>query len=116
MRAPVAVIGVRCHYCSNFYPEWEVIRFGESVVRCRKCEENHHKAIEAISREKCPDECSVCRESCASIYARTGKATLYVCMKDGQYQYLCATCMLKYAGQRQDLFRGTRFGHQQKIV
>ena len=114
--APVLIIGVRCHYCSKFYPEREVIRFGESMVRCNKCTENHLKALDALCTGGCPDACMVCEESCASIQARTGKATLYLCAKDGLYQFLCQVCMLKYASQRQDLMRDTRYGYESKIV
>lgn len=110
------VIGERCHYCSKFFPPADLIRFGESMVRCRNCDQSHVEAMEALATGKCPDQCGECRESCESIQARTGRATLYLHWKDGIYQFLCAKCSAKYAGQRKDIYGPTRFGHEQKIV
>ena len=114
MSTPI-IIGTRCHYCSRFYPEADLIRFGESMVRCRKCDQGHVEAMEALATNRCPDHCGECRESCESIHARTGKATLYLHWKDGIYQFLCAKCSEKYAEKRKDLYGPTRFGHERKL-
>ncbi|SRR5579883_1031412 len=113
----IPVIGVKCHYCSKFYPKSEVVHFGEDghMHRCLKCHETHVEALDALATQKCPDRCAECRESCESIHNRTGQATLFLHWKDGIYQFLCSRCARRYAEKRKDIFGHTRFGYETKI-
>ena len=119
MISPLAfgiVVGVRCHYCSRFCNPHEVVNFGESMVRCWRCQEKHQAALEFMAGHR-PTVCCECGVTFAELAAATAEP--HVCMfvhwKDGLYQLLCSRCDARYVEQRKDLYGPTRFGLERKL-
>ena len=115
---PVAVpiIGVRCHYCSRFFPPSQVMKFGESMVRCFQCQQKHLDALEVLAGKppRGCGECGITFEDLSATVA-TPQVPMFMHWKDGMYQLLCARCDRKYVEGRKDLYGPTRFGWERKL-
>lgn len=112
----VPIIGERCHYCSRTVPLFELIKFGDSMVRCARCEENHIAALDVLAGNP-PKACGECGVTFELLAARTlgAEVKMAVHMKDGMYQLLCSVCDEKYVRQRPDLYGPTEFGWKRKL-
>lgn len=109
------VISVRCHYCSRFWPQSEVLHIGESVIMCIHCHEKHRVAIDAFEPPThCQGPCGRTFEE-ISLFTPGDKVGMTVHMKDGVYQILCAQCDADYVQKRRDLYGDTRFGWERKL-
>jgi hypothetical protein len=109
--APGFLIGVRCHYCSRFVAPGGAVHFGESMVRCLRCHENHLAALEVLAGDP-PRGCGECRVTFEELKLRTrgAEVSMFLHMKDGIYQLLCGACDRVYVAKRVDLYGPTQFG------
>ena len=80
---------------------------------CRGCLEWHGHALQILAGAM-PRGCQECGVSTRQLYDLTAGPTIrmYVVPKDGIYQVLCTTCKDAYCAKRADLYRGTKFGHE----
>lgn len=103
--SPIPVIGVKCQACSGWYPEREILRFGENMTRCLKCHEKHLQALDALAGNP-PKECAECHITFEELCRMTpGKVQpMYFHAKDGCYQMLCPKCDGEYTRKRRDLY------------
>jgi hypothetical protein len=110
----IPIIGVRCQYCSRFVHPAEVIRFGDGMIQCFQCREKDVVAIEGFVP---PRECGLCRRGFGELAAieKTEHVKMFPHWIDGVYVLLCQRCDLEHTRKRKDLYRGTRFGWEQKI-
>lgn len=115
-RMAIPIIGVRCHYCSKFYPRSHVVNFGKSMVRCWKCHGAHLAALEVIAGNP-PKGCGVCGVTFEALAERTAgeEVGMFMHYKDGLYQLLCSACDRVYVPKRKDLYGPTQFGWDRKL-
>jgi NAD-dependent SIR2 family protein deacetylase len=116
-RAPGTMIGVQCQHCSHWYPEAEIIRFGESMTRCLKCQEAINKALEMNATQTPPSECAHCHRGFSAIADATpgDVVEMALVMVDGVFVALCDPCERAYVEKRKDLYGDTRFGWNRKL-
>ena len=115
----VPIIGVRCHYCSRFFPPSQVINFGESMVRCFACQQKHLAALEVLAGNP-PNACGECGLTFEVLADQQSppaetQVSMFMHWKDGMYQLLCARCDRQYVEGRKDLYGPTRFGRGRKL-
>lgn len=115
----IPILGVRCHYCSHFFPASLLINFGESMVRCFQCQEKHLAALEVLAG-KPPQGCGECGLTFEVLADQQSppaetQVSMFMHWKDGMYQLLCASCDRKYVEGRKDLYGPTRFGWDRKL-
>jgi hypothetical protein len=117
MTSAIPIIGVRCHYCSKFYPQAEVAEFGPGMVMCFKCQEAHQRALEMASKNEPPQECAMCHTSFDDIAKRTpgDHVPMYMILADGAYVVVCDRCEAAYVQKRKDLLGDTPFGWERKL-
>lgn len=111
------VMGVRCHYCSQYRPPRDVQSMGAGGAKiCLRCLEWHQKALMALCGNP-PPGCQTCGVKFRDLkeFDGAGNLRMYVVQKDGIYQVICQTCNEKYLPLRRDLFRDTLFGKQKGI-
>ena len=86
------------------------------MVRCRKCEEKHLAALDVLSGNP-PTACGECGVTFEQLAERTGEdhVPMFMHLKDGMYQLLCAACDRKYVRQRKDMYGPTQFGWERKL-
>lgn len=113
---PIAIIGVRCHYCSRSVHPKEVNRFGDDgqIIQCFQCRDREAVAIEAFHP---PPECGLCRRSFRelALAERTESVSMFPHWIDREYTMLCARCDRSHVMKRADLYRDTAFGWQRKL-
>lgn len=110
------VLHVRCHYCSKFKPASDVRSIGEFVQICSNCYEAHNRRIEALAEP--PSECPGCQRAIADIQAAElgDKFSMFLHLRDGQYQLLCRRCDAEYIPKRKDLYGHGPFGRENKLI
>lgn len=111
-----AIIGVRCNYCSKFYPAWRTHKLTDAQTICDYCLEWHNNAL-AVLAGGVPKGCQACETPWEVLSDSTpgGSVRMYVLPKDGILQLLCAGCVKPYTMTRADLFKGTAFGADLRI-
>lgn len=107
-------IRVQCNYCSRFHHPGDFLPMPGGVKFCRKCYENHERALEVFAGDP-PRECQGCQRHFDELPDGPDGNVLYVVTKDGIYQVLCDPCIRSYRPKRRDLYRGTVFGHQHSL-
>lgn len=110
----IPIITVVCQYCSKPKHPKEVQRFGDGIIRCFDCAQRDDQAIECFNP---PDACGLCRTSFNDLAAAEKRehVSMYPHFIDGVYVLLCEACNFKHVQKRKDLYRGTRYGWEQKI-
>lgn len=110
------IAAVRCNFCSRFLPAFRVHAFGTAERPaqriCDDCLQWHLRALDLLAGRGVPSACQGCgtsRERLAEISPGVDWR-LYVVPRDGILSVLCRSCVLPYARQRGDLYRGTSFG------
>ena len=107
---------LRCNHCSKFKPAWEVQKLPNGVIRCFQCTEHHQEALLCLAKAQPPKACHGCNVPFLDLQdIGGGNVPMALVEKDGIYQILCLPCEREYVRKRQDLFRGTRFGHEHKL-
>lgn len=116
MTAAIPIIGEKCPYCSRFVSHFEVVRFGESMLRCWHCQQKHEQALDVLAGNP-PKACGECGQTFEDLAARAGEeVSMYLHLKDGLYQLLCARCDRIYVEKNKQLFKDTRFGRERGLV
>jgi hypothetical protein len=104
---------VRCNFCSREKPSFQVTRLTTGQAICEYCLDWHFKAIDFLDGGA-PAGCQICGRSWAQVRAETPYVEIgtrmYVVLKDGIYQLLCAGCKDRYTPKRLDLYQGTAYG------
>ncbi len=111
----VPIIRLQCFSCSRFLSPHEIIRIGESVIKCWDCYQKHAAILE--SWDEPPSECARCRVTFAKLAERTPgqPVSMFLHEIDGTLGLLCAPCDKAYVMKRPDLFAKTRFGWKRKV-
>jgi hypothetical protein len=92
-----------------------VIRFGESMVRCFRCQENHLAALEVLAGNP-PRACGECGVTFEALAEQAGeRVSMFMHLMSGMYLLLCARCDVLYVQKRKDLYGPTRFGWLRKL-
>jgi hypothetical protein len=101
--------------CSKFVHPQEVVRTGESVIRCWDCYNKSNQVLESFSDP--PAECALCHISFEVLAARRPgqSVSMFPHWMDGTYGFLCPECDKAYVLKRRDLYGLTRFGWERKI-
>lgn len=98
--------------CSKFVHPGEIVRIGESALRCWDCYNKLNQILETWDSP--PMECALCNtpyERCTL----TAKGGMLMHLIDGKIGFLCAPCDKEYVLKRADLYGKTRFGYERKI-
>ncbi len=111
-------IRTRCHYCSKFRHQREVVRIGTGgAVMCWACYEHHQEALLSLCHGKPPKACHGCGRSYEELEKTSadGNVSMWCHMKDGIYQMLCRPCSDAYERKRLDLYGDTEYGWKKKL-
>lgn len=105
-----------CRYCQNWYPASSLIKFGDGLERCEKCQERHNAALEALAGNP-PKECGMCQITFEWLQDQTpgDLVRMRVIMVDGTYVLACDPCYDAFVQASRELYKGTRFGAQRKL-
>lgn len=109
------ILAIQCNSCSNWVSPFEVVRIGESVIKCWTCYEKHRQIIE--SWETPPRECALCHITFDDLAKqRPGEpVSMFLHEIDGTFGFVCRTCDKDYVLKRRDLYGNTRFGWQRGV-
>lgn len=115
MTSAVPIIRLQCFDCSKFVHPKEVVRIGESVIRCWGCYNKLNTILETWQSP--PMECALCRTPYEKLAEREpgSQVTMFMHLIDGTLGFLCKPCDKDYVLKRADLYRKTRFGQERKI-
>lgn len=117
-RPAVPIIGLRCHYCDNFFKRSDIFHIGESIQMCHKCHEKHMAAIEALGSAKPPKECAECNRTWEELCAleKSERVPMFFHTDAAGIGFLiCKECDWKYIQGHKEMYRPTRFGWEEKI-
>jgi hypothetical protein len=114
--APAVIPRFLCRYCQNWYPASSLIKFGDGLERCEKCQERHNQALDFLAGNP-PKECGMCQITFEKLQDRTpgDLVRMKVIMVDGTYVLACDPCYDAFVQASRELYKGTRFGAQRKL-
>lgn len=115
MTGAVPILRVQCFQCSKFCHPKEVIRTGESVIRCWDCFNKHTVSIQSFAEP--PTHCALCNTPFAKLIEANPSQPVSMFMHwiDGGYGLLCKPCDKDYVLKRADLYGNTRHGYERGI-
>lgn len=84
---------------------------------CLRCHAWHYHALNVLAGAT-PNGCQLCGASLETLNDLHNQPTtrMYVIPIDGLYAVACSSCKESYCRKRADLYKGTAFGKELKLV
>jgi hypothetical protein len=120
----IIIFGVPCNQCGKAISLSDAPFCGQPAdgYKCFECQEKHKQALTFLTRRIGENyrtlhtsECEVCLKTLDEIEAATGRRSLFFHWKDGCLQKLCKPCSDDYERQNRKLYKGTAYGHVNKL-
>jgi len=112
------VMAVRCNWCSHHKPPTRIMRLSTGQHMCDYCYEHHLHASDVLVDSEVLKGCVLCGLTFAQMRDLEIGPTfrMYVIPIDGIYALACRHCKDEYTRKRADIFKGTQYGEEMKIV